>query len=123
MGLLEAAAAQTWPPQETRRRGGIVCRLARENTWGYRRIRGELAKQGIQISKSCIGRVEKWRGGVGMAYLLAGAFAGCGLEVPRLHRWGFPCCVRSPCAHVPSPLPRRGRWGESLTFPSDGSLP
>src|SRR5260370_20100813 len=22
------------------------------------------------------------------------------------HRWGFPCCARSPCANMPSPLPR-----------------
>ena len=22
------------------------------------------------------------------------------------HRWGFPCCVRSPAANMPSPLPR-----------------
>ncbi len=29
-------------------------------------------------------------------------------EVPA-HRWGFPCCVRSPCADMPSPLPRWDR--------------
>src|ERR1700704_4271089 len=23
--------------------------------------------------------------------------------------WGLPCCVRSPCADMPSPLPRRDR--------------
>src|SRR5581483_6205858 len=26
-----------------------------------------------------------------------------------IHRWGFPCCVRSPCAHMPSPIPRWDR--------------
>ena len=49
-----------------RRRGGpgrprtpgeteaLVCRMARENAWGYKRIRGELKKLGITLSKSCI---------------------------------------------------------------------
>jgi len=32
----------------------LVCRLARENTWGYKRICGELKKLGITLSKSCI---------------------------------------------------------------------
>ena len=45
------------------------------------------------------------------------------LEVPRLPRRGFPCCVRSPCAGMPSPLPRRNRCAFSLILPSDGSLP
>ena len=32
----------------------LVCRMARENTWGYTRVQGELAKQGIKISRSGI---------------------------------------------------------------------
>jgi transposase len=32
----------------------LVCCLARENAWGYRRISRELAKQGIPVSKSCV---------------------------------------------------------------------
>ncbi len=32
----------------------LVCKLARENTWGYERIQGELAKVGITISKTCV---------------------------------------------------------------------
>jgi transposase InsO family protein len=32
----------------------LVCRMARENTWGYRRISGELKKLGIKLSRSCI---------------------------------------------------------------------
>ena len=32
----------------------IVCRMARENIWGYRRIEGELLKLDITLSKSCI---------------------------------------------------------------------
>jgi hypothetical protein len=37
--------------------------------------------------------------------------------------WGFPCCVRSPCTRMPSPLPRWGRRAPSLTLPDDASLP
>jgi len=40
----------------------LVCRLARENMWGYRRICGELAKQGIPISKSCIASILRRNG-------------------------------------------------------------
>ena len=54
-----------WDYSERRRRGPgrprkpgeveeLVCRMARENAWGYRRISGELAKLGIRVSKSCI---------------------------------------------------------------------
>ena len=32
----------------------LVCRMARENTWGYRRIHGELKKLDVELSKSCI---------------------------------------------------------------------
>ena len=41
------------------------------------------------------------------------------------HRWGFPCCVRSPCADMPSPLPRRDRQLGSGCSPvcDDGGLP
>ena len=28
--------------------------------------------------------------------------------------WGFPCCVGSPCANMPSPVPRRDHWEMSL---------
>jgi len=31
----------------------LVCRLARENGWGYQRIRGELLKLGVTCSKGC----------------------------------------------------------------------
>jgi len=42
------------------------------------------------------------------------------------HRWGFPCCVRSPCADMPSPLPRwdhRRGWCRSPGGTCDGGLP
>src|SRR6266702_2581081 len=42
------------------------------------------------------------------------------------HRWGFPCCVRSPCADMPSPLPRWDHRRESCRSPDetcDGGLP
>jgi putative transposase len=32
----------------------LVCRLARENEWGYQRISGELLKLGLKCSKSCV---------------------------------------------------------------------
>jgi putative transposase len=32
----------------------LVCRLARENVWGYQRIRGELLELGVTRSKGCI---------------------------------------------------------------------
>ena len=58
-------AAAKWDYSNRRRRGPgrprkpgeveeLVCRLARENVWGYRRISGELAKLGIHVSKSCV---------------------------------------------------------------------
>ena len=54
-----------WDYSRRRRRGpgrprtpgdveAVVCRLARENTWDYKRICGELRKLGIKLSKSCI---------------------------------------------------------------------
>ncbi len=40
----------------------LVCRLARENGWGYQRIRGELLKLGITRSKSCIADILRRSG-------------------------------------------------------------
>jgi len=40
----------------------VVCRLARENAWGYQRIRGELLKLGIQRSKGCIADILRRNG-------------------------------------------------------------
>ncbi len=40
----------------------LVCRLARENTWGYQRIRGELLKLGIARSKGCIADILRRNG-------------------------------------------------------------
>ena len=34
------------------------------------------------------------------------SLAGVRLRVTRPHRWGFPCCVGSPCTDMPSSLPR-----------------
>ena len=36
--------------------------------------------------------------------------AGFQLAAATHHRWGFPCCVWSPFAHMPSSLPRQDRW-------------
>jgi len=40
----------------------LVCRVARENTWGYQRIRGELLKLGITRSKGCIADILRRNG-------------------------------------------------------------
>ena len=40
----------------------LVCRLARENAWGYQRIRGELLKLGITRSKGCIADILRRKG-------------------------------------------------------------
>jgi putative transposase len=48
------SARRTRGPGRPRTPGEIealVCRLARENTWGYQRIRGELLKLGVTLSE------------------------------------------------------------------------
>ena len=40
----------------------LVCRLARENVWGYARIQGELKKLDIQISKSSVANILRRNG-------------------------------------------------------------
>ena len=40
----------------------LVCRMARENTWGYKRVHGELKKLGIKRAKSCIGDILRRNG-------------------------------------------------------------
>ena len=40
----------------------LVCEMARENIWGYKRIKGELAKLGIRISKSCVADILRRNG-------------------------------------------------------------
>ncbi len=62
-----------WDYSARRRRGpgrprtpedieALVCCLARENTWGYQRIRGELLKLGITRSKGCIADILRRNG-------------------------------------------------------------
>src|SRR5262249_61053138 len=52
------------------------------------------------------------------------SLAGFRLTVTRCHRWGFPCCVGSPCVCMPSPLPRWDRWlRRSFVLSSDSGLP
>jgi hypothetical protein len=45
------------------------------------------------------------------------------LRATTSHRWGFPCFVPSPCACMPSPLPRRDHGDLSFNTPHDGGLP
>ena len=40
----------------------LICRLARENNWGYQRIRGELLKLGVRRSKGCIADILRRNG-------------------------------------------------------------
>ena len=35
----------------------IICKMARENMWGYKRIQGELKKLGIKISKTSVANI------------------------------------------------------------------
>ncbi len=51
------------------------------------------------------------------------ALAGYGLGSTPPHRWGFPCCTRSPCASMPSPLPRRDRWVLRSSRPATAAFP
>jgi putative transposase len=59
------SARRSPQPGRPRTRGeieAVVCRLARENAWGYQRIRGELLKLGIQRSKGCIAAILRRNG-------------------------------------------------------------
>jgi putative transposase len=66
-------AREKWDYTARRRRGpgrprtpeeveALVCRLARENAWGYQRIRGELLKLGVIRSKGCIAAILRRNG-------------------------------------------------------------
>ena len=59
------SARRTRGPGRPRTPGEIealVCRLARENAWGYQRIRGELLKLGVTRSKGCIADILRRNG-------------------------------------------------------------
>lgn len=40
----------------------LICQLARENIWGYKKIQGELKKLGIEISKTCVANIIRRNG-------------------------------------------------------------
>ena len=40
----------------------LACEMARENIWGYKRLRGELVKLGIRVSKSCVADILRRNG-------------------------------------------------------------
>jgi hypothetical protein len=63
--VLRRLEQKKWDYSERRRRGpgrprtpehieALVCRLARENLWGYQRLRGGLLKLRVILSKGCI---------------------------------------------------------------------
>src|SRR5471032_2342230 len=51
------------------------------------------------------------------------SLAGVRLAVTRRHRWGFPCCLSIPLAHMPSPVPRRDRSSFIAHDLTGGGLP
>lgn len=54
------SARRKRPPGRPKTPGNIealVCQLARENTWGYAKIQGELQKLGIEISKTTVANI------------------------------------------------------------------
>jgi len=55
-------AAQPGRPRTPDDMEVLVCRLARENTCGYQRIRGELLKLGITRAKGCIADILRRNG-------------------------------------------------------------
>ena len=40
----------------------LICQLARENIWGYKKIQGELKKLGIEISKTSVANIVRRNG-------------------------------------------------------------
>ena len=44
----------------------LVCRMARENEWGYGRIQGELKKLDIEISKTSVANILRRNGLAGV---------------------------------------------------------
>ena len=51
------------------------------------------------------------------------SLAGVRLAVTRRHRWGFPCCLSIPLAHMPSPVPRRDQSSFIAHDSTGGGLP
>src|SRR5262245_51238611 len=51
------------------------------------------------------------------------SLAGVRLGAPSSHRWGFPCCLSIPLAHMPSPLPRQDRSSRVAHNSTSGGLP
>jgi putative transposase len=52
-------SGRPWIPQDIEQ---LVCRMARENKWGYARIQGELKKLDITISKSSVANILRRNG-------------------------------------------------------------
>jgi putative transposase len=58
----QASAAPTGRPRTGEEIQELILRLARDTSWGYKRILGELKKLGVKVSKSTIVNVLKEAG-------------------------------------------------------------
>ena len=62
MGLLRSKENNPGRPRISLDVEQIVCRMARENEWGYKRIQGELKKLEITISKTSVANILRRNG-------------------------------------------------------------
>ena len=83
------------------------CRCGRP---GYGAVQGRLrhGRARCAVGMRVCAADRRWRGPIRRGRRVQARCAARRWRVPR-HRQGFPCCVHSPLAYVPSPIPRRNR--------------
>jgi len=62
VGLFRSPKEQSGPARISQDVEHLVCKMARENEWGYERIQGELKKLEITISKSSVANILRRNG-------------------------------------------------------------